>query len=72
MDFETRQKLAIEEINTLLKKFGLGLKTFLKIEESGLTPQVRLVDAEPAQAVVAGEVVNETNGKTKKAKSTKK
>lgn len=46
MDFETRQRLCVEEINNVMKKFNVALQAYLIIQAQGIVPQVRLVDVE--------------------------
>lgn len=72
MDFDTRQKVAIAEINEIMNKYGVGLQAFINVQPQGILPQVRLVDTTPAQAAQAASTeeikTEETNVKTKTQK----
>jgi len=66
MDFETRQKLAVEEINRVLAKFSLGLNAKLDISGTAIVPRIIFTD------VVAEPKQDEKETKPNKANKTKK
>lgn len=70
MNFETRQRQAIEEVNQVLQKYGVALQPFLDAKFNGIFPGVRIVDVQPKEEVNVGKP--ETNVAEKKSKKGKK
>lgn len=68
MDFETRQKQAVEEINEVMKKYGLALQAFLNAQPTGILPGVRLVDVQAKEEVTETKQEDVKEPKTKKGK----
>lgn len=68
MDFETRQRLAVDEVNTALSKYGVALQPFLDIRVTGVVPQVRLIDVEKQTETNLAQKNATEETKTKKGK----
>lgn len=66
MDFETRQKQAVEEINVVLEKYGVALQPFLNAQATGIIPAVRLIDTVKEAEVILDAKHEEKPKKGKK------